>query len=350
MSSSNELRQEGTVAQDTDQRTAATTANTECPACDSRVVADDLETYCRECGLVVERDELDRAPSPRAHGPDCASGPQEWAVEPTNRFRVDNGLGGVMILGGDGRGNPLSDDRRRRLRRMKTFHQRMEDRERRLADALRDVENISTNADLPRWVGEDAARYMRMADEEWLAGGRMAWESLAAGAVLLTTREAGLGRELDAITHYAKTSHERACAAARKIRTECGLVDQVAPVRPGVVDDVLAGLADELCTETVLEYARIGRMLMRIADAEPIGPGTPRVTIAAAAVYVADRLTDGKALTQADVVAAGSRIVETTEHKIGRYSRALHDAYRERHGQVAPETVLDRTRDGGVLR
>lgn len=97
---------------------------------------------------------------------------------------------------------------------MKTFHQRMEARECRLADALWDIENISTNANFPQWVGEDAARYMRRADEEWLAGGRMAWKSLAAGAVLLGTKEAGLERDLRAITHYAKTSHERACAAA----------------------------------------------------------------------------------------------------------------------------------------
>ena len=350
MTISNELRQEGSVAQDTDQQADAETIHTECPACASRIVADDLETYCRECGLVVERDELDRVPSPSTHGPDRESGPQEWAVEPTNTFRVDNGLGGVMILGGDGKGNPLSEDRRSRLRRMKKFHQRMEDRERRLADALRDVENISTNADLPRWVGANAARYMRLADEEWLAGGRMAWESLACGAVLLATKEAGLGRDLEAITHYAKTSHERACAAARKIRTKCGLVEQVPPVRPGIVDDVLAGLDDQLNTDTVLEYARIGRLLMNIADDEPIGPGTPRLTVAASAVYAADRLTDGKSVTQAEVVAAGSRIVDTSTSKLSRYSQELHDAYRERHGQVAPGTVLDRATDGGQLR
>lgn len=352
MASSNRLRQEGSVEQDSDKQTDAETdeqvveaqaVHGECPACDSRVVADDVETYCRDCGLVVQRDELDRAPSPLAHGPDREGGPQEWALEPNTEFRVNKGLGGVMILGGDGKSNPLSEERRSRLRRMKKFHQRMDDRERRLADALRDVENISTNADLPQWVGEDAARLMRQADAERLAGGHMAWESLACGAVLLATKEAGIDRDPAAITHYAKTSHERACAAARKIRTECGLVDQLAPLRPGIVDDVLAGLDDELCTDTVLEYARIARLLMDIADTEPIGPGTPRVTMAATAVYVADRLTDGKALTQAAVVDAGSRIVETSEHKIGRYSRRVHDAYRERHGQVAPETVLERT-------
>ncbi|MFD1586257.1 transcription initiation factor IIB family protein [Halorientalis brevis] len=350
MSSNIEISEEASAAQAVDNHTDEQTTHTECPACSSRVIADDVETFCRDCGLVVRRDDLARTPTPSVHGPTRVSGPQEWAIEPTTAFRVDNGLGSRMDLGMDGNGNPLSTDRRRRLGRMRTFHQRLADRERRLADALRDVENISTNADLPRWVGEDAARYMRRADAEWLAGGRMAWESLACGAVLLATRAAGFEREPERIAHYAKTSHERACAAARKIRTECGLVGQVPPVRPAVVDAVLAGLDDELATETVLAYARLGRYLMGIADAEPIGPGTTRVTVAASAVYAADRLTDGKALTQAAVVAAGSRVCPTTTTRVSRYSRALHDAYRARHGQVAPATVLERATDGGRLR
>lgn len=85
---------------------------------------------------------------------------------------------------------------------------------------------------------------------------------------------------------------------------------------------------------------------MDIADDKPIGPGTPRVTMAASAVYAADRLKDGKALTQADVATVGNEMVEASRRKIRRYSWRDHDDYRERYGQVAPETLVEQTCDG----
>ncbi|MHB9285676.1 transcription initiation factor IIB family protein [Halobacteriales archaeon Cl-PHB] len=319
-----------------------------CPACDTRVIADDLEWYCPDCGLVTKVDALSREPSPSVHGPSRRSGPLEWALEPTSLFRVDNGLGTRLDLGTDGRGNPLSTERRKELGRQRKYHRRLAKRKRRLGDALRDVENISTNADLPRWVAGDAARMLRLAFDERLAGGRMAWESLAAGAVLLAASASPFEREVEAVVHYAKTSEERACAAARKIRTECGVVEKVPPARDCVLDDVFTNLDDVLRLQTILTYRRIGALLLEVADTEPVGPGTSRATVAGAAAYVADRLTDGKSLTQAQVVDATDPVCTTSKHRIKRYACELHDAYRERYGMVAPMTVLARRASEGL--
>lgn len=47
-----------------------------------------------------------------------------------------------------------------------------------------------------------------------------------------------------------------------------------------------------------------GTVTHGVADRESVGPGTPRLTVAGAAVYVADKLTEGKTVTQQEVVDA----------------------------------------------
>ncbi len=213
----------------------------------------------------------------------------------------------------------------------------MDARDRRLNEGLRDVQSIGENLDLPVYVRVDASRLLRLAAERRLPGGRMAWESLAAGAIMLAARRAGVPRETEEIAMFAKSTHERACAAARKIRMGCGLTREYPPVRSDAIDAVLVGLDDVLDARAVLEFSRLGRTLLELADEEPVGMGTPRMTIAAAAVYAADRVTSGKSVTQAQVAESASRVCATSAGPLGRYSRELHDAYEGKPERVARE-------------
>lgn len=166
-------------------------------------------------------------------------------------------------------------------------------------------------------------------------------ESLAAGAVLLAAHVDGWPRPPCDVAQYSKTSHERLCAAARKIRIELDL--DVPPVRTELVQAVLDALNDDLLDgNAYLRLGVVGRHLLELADETGIAPGTSRLTVAASAVYAADRLTDEKWLIQQQVVDAGSSIVETSVSKLGRYSRELHDAYVDRHATDDPSVVLDR--------
>lgn len=65
------------------------------------------------------------------------------------------------------------------------------------------------------------------------------------------------------------------------------------------MEEVLITLDDTVDAETCLELRELDNHLLNIADDESVGPGTTRLTMAAAAVYAAGRLTDGKAFTQA---------------------------------------------------
>lgn len=131
------------------------------------------------------------------------------------------------------------------------------------------------------------------------------------------------------------------CGAARKIRIELGL--DVPPIRSECVEAVL-GTIDVLDGGEYLKLAVLGRHLVELADENGIGPGTPRLTVTASAVYAADRMTEDKGLTQRQVVDAASELVEMSTSKIGKYSRELYDAYEERHGTDDPSVVLDNDR------
>lgn len=119
-----------------------------------------------------------------------------------------------------------------------------------------------------------------------------------------------------------------------------------------VLSDEVLG-PDELSTACAIELQRVGTRLLAVADAEPIGPGTPRMNVAGAVVYVADLLTDGKTVTHAQVVAAVERVVITSRNKFPRYSQAVADAAvaRAQPGNAVDElATADRGDDPSVLR
>lgn len=76
-----------------------------------------------------------------------------------------------------------------------------------------------------------------------------------------------------------------------------------------------------------------GRTLSQLStDEARICLGTSRLTVAAGAVYTADRLPPRKHLRQADVVEGGSVTVTTSQPRLLRYSQEVHEAFVERHG------------------
>jgi transcription initiation factor TFIIB len=84
---------------------------------------------------------------------------------------------------------------------------------------------------------------------------------------------------------------------------------------------------------------------MTLGDDVPVGPGTPRLTVAASALYAADRLLSRKHLTQGQVAEAASTVVPTSRSRIARYSRELVDAYEAKHGTDDPGVGLEDERD-----
>lgn len=290
------------------------------------------ETYCERCGVVVKDVDLDTGPT-SAGRKQTDGGTTRWAREPTTPFRVDGGLRTKIGRNTDGRGNWLTDAQETRLDRLRTQHRRLRDRNDRLTEALRDVNGIGANLRLPQYVRADAAQLVRAAKRHRLPGGRLAWEALAGGAMLLAARDRLDGERMSTpedVATYTKAPLERTCAAARKLRVGLGRLD-LPPVRDRAVDAVLAETGTAFGAQALLDVATVGRALLGLADHERIGPGTSRVTMAASAVDRATLLLGERPVSRADLVAAASRVVQTSDSRLSRYSLELEDALDARH-------------------
>ncbi len=299
-----------------------------CHECGHRVRSRGHETICSNCGLVLTEHAINTSPTSHHRIPRHRRSNTAWACEPTTELRADNGLHTTFSLQKDGQGNTLSSKRQQHLKRLRARHERYtltNDREKRFNEALRDIEMLGANHTLPEFVQIDASRYLKAAKDHRLPGGRMPWEALAAAAILLATTNAGINRTPHTIATSAKAPQERICAAARKIRLQTPI--DTPPIRPAVVEHIITALPDSTLDETARwTVTHIANRLMIIADATPVGPGTPRATVAGAAIYTADRLTPHKYMTQHEVATATATIETTTEGKIARYSRDVYTA------------------------
>jgi transcription initiation factor TFIIB len=249
----------------------------------------------------------------------------------------------------DGKGNSLTGSQLRRVRRMeKRLRWEGDSADRFRTDALMDIKAMGRSAGLPEFVRERATDLFRDALESGLAGGRMSYESLATGALIVAVREAGCPHTIDVITPWARTPEERGCAGARKVRIGLGLTDSCPPVRPGAIDVVLEALdehaddRDGRFGSSYFEIREVASHLVDLADELSIGPGTPRLTVAAAAVYAGTRMISGVRLTQSELAEAVSSIVEITPGRVSKYNCELLAAYIERHGTDDPAVVLER--------
>jgi len=338
----------------TEQRSRKTTVEREpsgrsaCPECEGQVITIDEESFCSDCGLVVADEWVDLSPTLNDLG---LIGNADQSIETVDPMRTDKGLHTKIGKSTDGYGNPLSNEQWKKFQRLRKWHSRYQfgeqrKRGKRLNEGFRDIEMIGGNLDLPDYVIKMAARYLRSASEARLPGGRMAWEALAGGAVLVAARASPVNRdEIDvAITMYTKAPHERVCAAARKIRCECGFDAPI--IRPNAVMEVVDALDDDAIPGArAVRTWRLAQYLMKLGDQVPVGTGTPRCTVAASALYAADRLLPSKHLTQGQVAEASSTVVPTSKNRIAKYSRELVNAYKDEHGTDDPGVGLNEERD-----
>ena len=89
----------------------------------------------------------------------------------------------------------------------------------------------------------------------------------------------------------------------------------------------------------LLQTARVARALLDLADAEQIGPGTSRVTMAASAVDRATLLLDERPLSRQALVDRTSGVLETSDSRLSRYSVELEDVLTEQAPRATERPV-----------
>jgi transcription initiation factor TFIIB len=291
-------------------------STTGCPECGGKLAADSEhgETVCRDCGLVVEEDEIDRGPEWRAF--DSAEKDQKSRVgAPTTNMMHDKGLStNIGWQDKDAYGNQLSNRQRRKMQRLRTWNERFRTRdskERNLKQALGEIERMASALGLPENVRETASVIYRRALSENLLPGRSI-EGVSTAALYAAARQAGVPRSLDEVERVSRVDKMELTRTYRYIIRELNL-----EVKPADPESYIPRFISDL--ELSDEVERRARDLIEDARNAGVLSGKSPVGLAAAAVYAAALLCNEK-VTQNDV----SEVADISEVTIrNRYKELL---------------------------
>ena len=297
MSDSNRTRTRTTDREQRAQQDEAAREGLSCPECGGKLTADSEhgETVCRDCGLVVEEDEIDRGPEWRAF--DSREKDEKSRVgAPTTNMMHDKGLStNIDWRDQDAYGNSLSGRQRQKMQRLRKWNERFRTRdskERNLKQALGEIDRMASALGLPDTVRETASVIYRRALDENLLPGRSI-EGVATSSVYAAARQAGVPRSLDEITDVSRVEKSETARTYRYVVRELGL-----EVKPADPESYVPRFASELGLSE--ESENRARGLLRSAKEQGVHSGKSPVGLAAAAVYAAALLTNEKT-TQAAV-------------------------------------------------
>ncbi|MFB6183540.1 MAG: transcription initiation factor IIB family protein [Haloarculaceae archaeon] len=290
------VRRETTNQRENDERERERDHEQErvCPECGGHLSTDHErgETVCRDCGLVVEEDEIDRGPEWRAF--DAAEKDQKSRVgAPTTKMMHDKGLStNIGWQDKDAYGNSLSGRQRKKMQRLRTWDERFRTRnhkERNLKQALGEIDRMASALGLPENVRETASVIYRRALEEDLLPGRSI-EGVATSALYAAARQSGVPRSIDELAAVSRVDEMEFKRTYRYIVRELGL-----EVQPADPEDYVARFASDL--DLTEDAKREARQLLRTAKSREIHSGKSPVGLAAGAIY-AGALLANERITQ----------------------------------------------------
>ena len=278
-----------------------TTTLRSCPECEGRLRADDCETICTQCGLVVDEHAIDPGPEWRSFSDDETN--PERTGAPLTRSRHDKGLSTEI-----GHSNRLTGRKRRRVARMRRQHKRTQIRskaERNQVYAFTEIRRLISRLDLPEHVQEQSCALFESAQSENLLQGRSI-EGFAAAVVYATCRTASVSRTVTEITNAAKSTRDELDAAYDAMNRELGL-----PTGPIDAREYLARFASKLDLPPEIEqHAReLATGLRERGEDTGRNPGG----VAAACLYTAAQ-RDGHDLTQREAADVADVTPVTLRH------------------------------------
>ena len=268
-----------------------------CPECGGQLATDTEhgETVCRDCGLVVEEDEIDRGPEGRAF--DAREKDEKSRVgAPTTEMMHDKGLStNIGWQDKDAYGRTLSSRQRQKMQRLRTWNERFRTRdskERNLKQALGEIDRMASALGLPDNVRETASVIYRRALDEDLLPGRSI-EGVSTAALYAAARQAGTPRSLDEIENVSRVEKDEIARTYRYVVRELKL-----EIQPADPESYVPRFASDLDLSD--EAERRARQLLSTAKEQGVHSGKSPVGLAAAAVYAASLLTNEK-VTQSEV-------------------------------------------------
>ncbi|MFB6100541.1 MAG: transcription initiation factor IIB family protein [Candidatus Nanohalobium sp.] len=263
----------------------------ECPNCGSRAFDRDSaagEIYCRECGTVVEEDKLDTS-GPRTFSAEDRQD-KERSGSSITYTRHDKGISTEI---GSGAMQGMSGEKRGQYYRLRKWHSRSSDsKSRNIKTALRHIDDIVNQLNLPESVEEEAARmYEKAVDEEVVKGRKI--EKIAASIVFIVARNQNIPRTMKEFSEASGISERELGKNYRYVSKELDV--NVQTIRPESFVPRYASKLD-LSGETQAD----ARELILDAREKGLTSGRSPDGIAAAALYMSAKKNDEK-ITQREI-------------------------------------------------
>lgn len=274
-----------------------------CPECGGRLIKEENEIRCQDCGLILEEDFIDHGPEWRAFSSEekeekARTGP------PSTVKRHDKGLS-TEIGFKDRYGKELSPNRKRLFSRLRKWHnqsKRSTGKEKSLSEGLQEISRMASQISLPESVQEIASVIYKKASDKNLITGRSI-ESIAAASLYIASRFYEIPRTLDEFVEVSRIDKIDIA------RSERHLVENLEiPLKPVEPESFLPKLKSILGFGGEVESKSVD--IIEKAKEKQIVSGKSPISIAAASIYIAGRLM-GEKITQ-DEISSASNVSEVT--------------------------------------
>ena len=303
-------------ANETGRNTRAT--HDQCPDCDGSLRTIGHETDCKDCGLILDDQQIDRGAEYRAFDHDERL-QRERTGAPLTPTRHDRGLSTEIRGTRDANGNSLSSSKRRQLARLRREQSRGRWRskaERNLADGLGEVKRVASALDCPDSIAEQACVLFRRAHDEDLCPGR-SLDGIAAASVFAACRCAGLGVTRQDFKEVTQCPRSHLDVAYTVMNIELGLSTAVLSPR-----DLIDRYASEL--ELSMSVRRRAREFAVGAEQAGVTIGQKPSAVAAGCLYGA--VEEGCHTRTQEEIAAVASVSMTTLRKHWRTVTDIADS------------------------
>lgn len=268
-----------------------------CPDCDvaSLIKNADGERICEECGAVLDDSPIDHGPEWRAFDEAERSSRSRIGAPATVRLHDKGFSTAISWKDKDGYGRTLPAEKRRRMARLRTWHQRIRVKdasEQNLQVALSELARMVAALGIPTHVHDVAAVKYRHALSEDLIQGRSI-EGVGAACLYVACREEGIPRSLDEIANVARVARREIGRTYRMLAEELEI--DLEPMDP-------KAFVPRFCSRLELskEIERQANEIIDASVADGLLSGKSPTSFAAAAIYGSARLCEEN-LTQDEV-------------------------------------------------
>ena len=268
-----------------------------CPECAGCLDRTGQETFCSDCGLVVDEQQIDHGPEWRSF--DEHESERRRTGAPRTVTRHDKGLSTEIGRDrSDANGTALSERKKRRLSRQRRLHNRAKfesKRQRNLAHGLGEIRRLTSALELSDTLRTQASSLFRTAQDGDLLIGQSI-EGGAAAAVYIACR-CNSAIEMHWLAKVARCSESHIWTVYKVFQRRLEL-----PVPIERPSDRVPRVLEALPVAATDATRRRARELARLVDDEQAFTGSRRA-IAAGCVYLASEEI-GQAWPQATVAEA----------------------------------------------